>query len=172
MIISENEICKLRNLEEADLEILTGYADNKKIAENLRDAFPYPYSREDAQTFYHYVKTQVPESTFVIEFQNNFAGMIGLLPLNDVYRRSAEIGYWLGEPFWNKGIMTNAVKLMVNWGWQNLDIVRIHTGVFSYNPASCRVLEKSGFVFEGEFIKSIFKNGIYTNELRYSVIKN
>jgi ribosomal-protein-alanine N-acetyltransferase len=171
MIIAENDVCKLRSLELDDLEIFAQYANNQKIAINLRDGFPHPYILENAKAFYELVKSEVPENKFVIEYKGNFVGMIGLMPLKDVYRKSAEIGYWLAEPFWNKGIMTKAVISMVDWGWKNLDIVRIHTGIYSYNKASARVLEKSGFTFECEFINSIYKNGIFSNELRYSILK-
>jgi [ribosomal protein S5]-alanine N-acetyltransferase len=171
MVVTKNEICSLRYLEKNDLETLAGYANNPKIAQNLRDVFPNPYSYEDAIGFFEMIQTHNPITTFVIEFHGHFSGIIGLIPQNDVYRKSAEIGYWLAEPFWNKGIATNAVKLLVEWGWKNLDIVRIHTGVFSYNPASARVLEKAGFFFECEFQKSVFKNGVLANELRYAIIK-
>lgn len=171
MIIAESEICKLRNLEEVDIEILAKLANNPKIAINLRDGFPNPYTYNDAVGFFNLVQSQNPITTFVIEFQGAFAGMIGLMPLSDVYQKSAEIGYWLAEPFWRKGIATNAVKLLVEWGWNNLDIVRIHTGVFSYNPASAKVLEKAGFTFECEFQKSVFKNGAFANELHYAILR-
>jgi ribosomal-protein-alanine N-acetyltransferase len=133
--------------------------------------FPHPYELKHAYEFYAIIKKQHPQSNFAIEYKGEFAGMIGLMPQDDVYRKSAEIGYWLGEPYWNKGIMTAAVMETVEWGWRNLDIVRIHTGVFSYNKASARVLEKAGFTFEGEFIHSVYKNGILANELRYSLLK-
>lgn len=171
MIIAENEICKLRFLEKSDLETLAHYANNPKIAKNLKDVFPNPYTYEDAVSFYNMVQSQNPITIFAIEYKGQFAGMTGLLPLNDVYRKTAEIGYWLGEQFWNKGIATSATKLTVNWAWKNLDIVRIHTGVFAYNPASARVLEKAGFVFEIEFKNSIFKKDKIVNELRYSILK-
>jgi [ribosomal protein S5]-alanine N-acetyltransferase len=171
MTIAVNENCKLRHLEKSDLEILTRYANNPKIAINLRDGFPYPYTLEDASSFFNMVISQKLVSNFVIEYQGKFAGMIGLMPLNDVYCKSAEIGYWLGEAFWNKGIVTMAVKMIVDWAWKNLDIVRIHTGVFSYNPSSAKVLEKAGFTFECEFKNSIFKKGTIANELRYSILR-
>jgi ribosomal-protein-alanine N-acetyltransferase len=172
MIVAENDICKLRYLETDDLEILAKYANNKKIAANLRDVFPHPYTLEHAIGFYHIIKNQKPETTFVIEYQGMFTGIIGLLPLAEVYRKSAEIGYWLAEPFWNKGIMSKAVKSMVCWSWENLDIVRIQTGVFANNKSSARVLEKAGFSFEGELINAIFKNGALHNEFRYSILKS
>jgi [ribosomal protein S5]-alanine N-acetyltransferase len=171
MIVAENDICKLRYLKKEDLELLSVYANNPKIAANLRDGFPYPYTIENARFYYNMVKSAEQESNFVIEYLGEFSGMIGLNKLTDVYRKSAEIGYWLAEPFWNKGIVTKAVISMVNWGWANMDIVRIHTGVFAYNKASARVLEKAGFTFECEFKNSIYKNGNFTNELRYSLLK-
>jgi RimJ/RimL family protein N-acetyltransferase len=90
---------------------------------------------------------------------------------SDVYRKSAEIGYLLNEQFWNRGIMTKAVNLICEYGFVELDIVRIHTGVFEYNLASQRVLEKCGFVKEGVFRKAIFKNGILWDEIRYANLK-
>lgn len=171
MIFADSDICKLRNLEKSDLETLIRYANNSKIAMNLRDGFPNPYTFEDAIGFYNMVKSQKPLTTFAIEYHDEFTGMIGLMPLTDIYCKSAEIGYWLAEPFWNKGIVTSAVKLIVDWAWKNLDIVRIHTGVFSYNPSSARVLEKAGFTFECECKKSVFKNSKFANELRYSILR-
>jgi [ribosomal protein S5]-alanine N-acetyltransferase len=171
MLVAKNDICTLRHLEKSDLEILTQFANNPKISINLRNAFPNPYTLNDALFFYNLIEKQNPKSTFVIEYQRTFAGMIGLVPLEDVYCKSAEIGYWLAEPHWNKGITTAAVKLLVEWAWKNMDIVRIQTGVFSYNPSSARVLEKAGFTFECEFQHSIYKNGKLANELRYSLLK-
>lgn len=171
MIVAESDICKLRFLEKNDLETLAGYANNPRIAINLRNGFPNPYTLEDANSFYDMVETQKPLTTFVVEYQGEFAGMIGLMPLTDVYCKTAEIGYWLAESLWNKGIATIAVKMLVNWAWKNMDLVRIHTGVFSYNPSSARVLEKAGFTFECEFKKSVFKKGKVVNELRYSILR-
>jgi ribosomal-protein-alanine N-acetyltransferase len=171
MIVVHSEKVVLRHLEKTDLTVLTSLANNPKIAANLRDGFPHPYDVSHAERFFSMAKSYNPESIFVIEYDTSFAGMIGLHPQNDVYSRTAEIGYWLGEPFWNLGIMTTAVKLIVAWGWQFLPIVRIHTGVFSHNPASARVLEKAGFSFECEFKNSVFKNGKILNELRYSLLK-
>jgi [ribosomal protein S5]-alanine N-acetyltransferase len=172
MIIAANEICNLRNLEKDDLHLLTSYANNPKIAINLRNGFPNPYTSENAFFFYNMIEAQNPKTFFAIEHQNNFCGMISLAQLSDVYCKTAEIGYWLAEPYWNQGIMTSAVKLIVEWGWKNMDIIRIHTGVYSYNPSSAKVLEKAGFTFECEFINSIYKNGILANELRYSILKS
>jgi len=171
MIIAQNTKIVLRYLELSDLEELAILANNSKIANNLRNGFKNPYNLEHAHEFYSMIQQQNPQSYFAIGYEGNFAGMIGLTKLEDVYCKTAEIGYWLGEPYWNMGLMTGAVKLVVKWGWQNLDIVRIHTGIYSHNKASARVLEKAGFKFECEFIHSIYKNGKVLNELRYSILK-
>ena len=105
------------------------------------------------------------------EYMNNYVGNISLSLGTDVYRKSAEIGYFIGEPFWNKGIATKAVNLITEWGFKQLDIVRIHTGVFEYNISSQHVLEKCGFVKEAIFKKSIYKNGEIHDEIRFAKIK-
>lgn len=99
-------------------------------------------------------------------------GNVSLMVGTDIYRKSAEIGYFIGEPFWNKGITTKAVNLITKFGFENLDIVRIYTGIFEYNPASQRVLEKCGFTKEGVFRKSICKYGQVYDEIRYAKIKD
>ena len=109
--------------------------------------------------------------TFAIDYEGQFCGVIGLTRQTDVYKKTAEIGYWIGEPFWNKGIATKSVKLMTSYGLQSLDFIRIHTGVFEYNIGSMRVLEKNGYTKDGVFKKSIFKNGKIWDEHRYSIIK-
>ena len=128
---------------------LAELADNEKIWINLRDGFPHPYTLSDAETFIGMVNKTKPLQVFSIEFEGGYVGNIGLQKKTDIYRKSAEIGYFLGEPYWNKGIMSRAVKLICEYGFRELDIVRIDTGVFEYNLASQRVLEKCGFVKAG-----------------------
>ena len=107
-----------------------------------------------------------------IEYEGKFCGMMGLTAQHDVYRRTAEIGYWLGEPFWNKGIATTAVKLITDYGFNALGFIRIHTGIFEYNIASMKVLEKNGYKKDGVFEKNIIKNGKIVDEHRYSKIED
>jgi [ribosomal protein S5]-alanine N-acetyltransferase len=163
---------KLRPFRLEDAPRLAELANNIKIAVNLRDGFPHPYSLADAENFIKMCMSQNPTQAFAIEYNGEYAGNIGLHPETDVYRKSAEIGYFLGEPYWGKGIMTEAVKQMVEYGFANLDIVRIHTGIFEYNVASQRVLEKCGFKKEVVFEKAIFKNNRLWNEVRYALLKN
>lgn len=160
----------IRTLLKKDAESLASYANNKKIWDNLRDYIPHPYRLEDAQK--HIAATQLkdPKTDFAILFENQFAGLIGYNMKDDVYRHSAEIGYWLGEPFWGKGIMSAAVKLAVEHAFNVSQIKRLYTSVFDFNKASCRILEKAGFIKEGIGIKSVIKNGVYLDEIRYGLL--
>lgn len=146
-------------------------ANNEKISINLRDEFPYPYTVDDAERFIDVCIHQIPPSAFAIEFNGIYVGNIGLRKGEDIYRKSAEIGYFLGEPYWNKGIMTKAVNLICEYGFKELDIVRIFTGVFEYNIASRKVLEKCGFEREAIFKKAVVKNGKIYDEVRFGKIK-
>ena len=142
LIAAESGDVRIRELIDSDLVKLSEYADNEKVSINLRDAFPKPYTLKDAENFKKMIDSQNPKTFFAIEFQGEYVGNISLSVGDDVYRKSAEIGYFIGEPFWNKGIATKAVSLITNWGFENLDIVRIHTGIFEFNKSSQRVLEK------------------------------
>ncbi|MES1225556.1 MAG: GNAT family protein [Bacteroidota bacterium] len=144
--------------------------NNKKITVNLRDLIPFPYTKADADFFISMKKDEEPVMVFGIEFNKQFCGVISLVAQNDVYQKSAEIGYWLGEPFWNKGIITTAVKLITDYGFNQLNLVRIFAGVFEYNLPSMKVLEKNGYKKEGIFEKSIFKGGQIWDEHRYAKI--
>ncbi len=167
----KGNLITLRPLEKSDAQALAKVANNKKIADNLRDMFPHPYSLENANWFIQFVDSQPDTPRFAIEYQGEFAGMIGLHPQPDVYRKSVEIGYWLGEPFWGKGIATDAVKLIVDYGFNNLDINRIWAGVFAYNDGSKRVLEKNGFELEAVLKKAVYKNEKYWDEHRMAIVK-
>lgn len=146
-------------------------ANNANISRNLRDGFPHPYTKIHAEEFIRNAMQQDPPTLFAIEYKGEYVGNIGIVKCKDVYRKSAEVGYFLGEDYWGKGIMTRALGLICEYGFQHLDIVRIHTGVYEHNIASQRVLEKCGFVKEGVFRKAVFKNDQYWNEVRYALIK-
>ncbi len=163
---------KLRPLDIKDVDRLTEIANNRKISINLRDAFPNPYTKEDARSFIQLCYKQNTSTIFAIEYEGIYVGNIGLELGNDVYRKSAQIGYFIDEAYWNKGIVTKAVKLLTKFGFEHLNMERIHTGVFEFNLASQRVLEKCGYQKEGVFRKAVLKNGKLYDEIRYSKLKN
>ena len=167
----EKEHILLRPLLDDDQISLANLANNKKIWDNVRDFLPSPYTNKDAETFINITKQEDITMTFAIAFHEQFCGVIGLVRQSDVYRRTAEIGYWIGEPFWNKGIATTAVNLITDYGLNSLNLNRIHTGVFEYNVGSMRVLEKNGYDKDGIFKKSIIKNGQIWDEHRFSITK-
>lgn len=161
----------LRRFEIGDARQLKLLANNKKIWINVRDAFPHPYSQEDAVQFIEKCQKMKPQSVFAIIYKDELCGSIGIFQMQDVYRRSAEIGYWIGEQYWGQGIASQAVKQIVKYGFNNLDIVKIFAGIFSNNQASQRVLEKNGFVKEAVLKKAVFKNGEFLDEHRYALLK-
>src|SRR4030095_6862003 len=167
----QHEKIILRPLNVNDSAELARLANNKKIWDNLRDFIRFPYTIKDAFSFISMVKEENPIMTFAIEFDGNLCGVIGLVAQKDIYRKTAEIGYWIGEPYWNKGIATIAVKLITGYGFDQLDYVRIHTGVFEYNIESMKVLQKNGYKKDGIFEKAILKNGQIWSEHRFSKIK-
>jgi len=161
----------IRPLKEVDAIRMVELANNINICENLRDGFPHPYTLEDAEVFISKFKDQTEAKIFGVEYRGEYVGNIGLVQESDVYRKSAELGYFIGEPYWNKGIATKAINLVCEFGFNNLDIVRIHCGIYEYNKASQRVLEKCGFEKEGVFEKAIFKKDKLWNEVRFAKLK-
>jgi RimJ/RimL family protein N-acetyltransferase len=162
-----NENVTLREFTPDDIYRLAELADNPKIAVNLRDGFPNPYTIADAENFFEKYAEQESSLVLAIEYNGEYVGNIGLHKASDVYRLSAEIGYFLGEPYWNLGIMTKAIPLICDYGFKNLDIVRIHAGIFEFNTASMRVLEKCGFKKEAVCKMAIIKQGKIYDEVRY-----
>ncbi len=162
---------KLRKWQPEDVESLVKYANNSKIAKNLTNQFPHPYRKEDAIKFIQMTLSQQPTTIFAIEINGEAAGSIGLHPQTDVHLKNAELGYFLGEPYWGKGIMTKAIRQMVDYGFKTFEITRIFARPFGTNFGSQRVLEKAGFVLEGRFEKILFKNGEYLDDLIYAVRK-
>jgi len=159
---------RLRGFSDLDQVRLAGLCNNKKIWDNVRDLLPSPYTEQNALEFIRLCQQEVPATTFAIEYKGELAGCIGLVKQTDVYRLGAELGYWIGEPYWGMGIATKAVGLLTDYGFNQLGLVRIYSGVFDFNIASRRVLEKSEFKLEGIFKKSIIKNGKIGDEYRYS----
>ena len=135
----------------------------------MRDVFPHPYSLHDADKMIERVNGST--TVFCIEYGKECVGVIGCFPQTDVYCKTAELGYWLAEPFWSNGIMSVAVKKITDHIFKHFDIVRIYAGVFEWNPASMKVLENCGFKYEGIAQKAVYKDGELIDEYRYGLIK-
>jgi ribosomal-protein-alanine N-acetyltransferase len=154
----------LRNLRTSDAAALKNQADNPKIAANLYDRFPSPYTMEDADFFIDLKINLEPVMNFVIEVNDEFAGLIGIDFRDDVFARSPLFGYWLGEAYWGRGIMTEAARLFTKYAFDTFDIICLQAGVFSKNAASMRVLEKAGYVRQGILKGTVFKQGKIMDE--------
>jgi RimJ/RimL family protein N-acetyltransferase len=156
----------------SDAAALVKYANNRNVSRWLRDVFPYPYTAADAQAFLSSpARAERPTTTFAIASPLEAMGGIGIQPQADVHRRSAEIGYWLGEPFWGRGIATLAVQAMCAYAFATFEIVRLYAHVFEGNIASCRVLEKAGFTLEGRLRKSVVKDGRVMDSFVYAKVR-
>ena len=163
----------LRQWRLADKTSLAKHADNIRIWNNVRDYFPNPYTEKDGEEFISMVITKpAPATDFAIDIAGKAVGGIGVVLKSDVEKITAEIGYWLGEDYWKKGIMTTVVKEMVNYIFANLPITKIYAGVFDFNIASQRVLEKAGFTNEAILKKAAIKNGKVIDLHYYSIWKN
>jgi RimJ/RimL family protein N-acetyltransferase len=158
----------LRSWKDDDVESLSRYANNRKVWRNLRDSFPFPYTLEEAEDWVDIASSQEPETNFAIVVDDRAVGGIGLEMQDDVFRKSAEMGYWLAEPMWGRGIVTEAVVALTSWGFENIYLERIYAGVFSWNPGSMRVLEKAGYVREATHRNAIFKEGNVLDEIIYA----
>lgn len=141
----EREKYILRQLNINDADSIAKHANNINIWNNVRDYFPHPYVKQNAIDFITFVNQKESIEDFSIVVDGNAVGMVGIVPQTDVERVSAEIGYWLGEDYWNKGLMTNVVLDVVDYVFNNTPIIRLFAPVFEHNIASMRVLEKAGF---------------------------
>lgn len=163
----------LRPWRREDVDDVLRYANNEEIACNLRDVFPHPYIRTDAETFIgSCIAADEEKQLFrAIEVDGRAVGSIALCLGSDVYRMTAELGYWLAEEYWGKGIMTEAVKQICWEGYDRWeDLVRIYAEPFDYNAGSRRVLEKAGFQLEGILRRSVCKRGRVYDSCMYSLL--
>lgn len=163
--------CTVRSWRRSDAESLVRHANNRKVWRNLRDTFPHPYTAHDAERWIRSTSGSIPETNFAIGVGDEAVGGIGIALREDVFRRSAEIGYWLGEPYWGRGIATEALKAITDYAFATFDLSRLYAGVFEWNPASMRVLEKAGYVFEARLRRSVLKDGQLIDELLYAIVR-
>jgi len=151
-----------------DTESLAKHANNRKIWLGLRDLFPHPYTSDDAHKFLQKSMDAELVTNFCIEVEGPATGVIDIHLGQDVHRHTATLGYWLGEDFWGRGIMTEAVAAFRDFCFENFPLHRISAEVFANNPASARVLEKAGFVFEGCLKNNVIKDGKLLDSLLYA----
>ena len=163
--------CNVRSWTWRDRDAIVRHANNRNVSINLRDRFPYPYTISDARNWLEFVIGYQPETNFAIDVAGEAVGGIGFTLQSDVARRSAEIGYWLGQQFWGRGIATEALIAVTEHAFANHDLCRLYAHVFDWNGASARVLEKAGYAFEGRLRKSVTKEGKTIDQLMYAMIR-
>ncbi len=159
----------LRPFTENDVKSVAKYANNLEIAKNLTNKFPHPYTTENARQFIAFATANKPVHIMAIDVNGEAVGGIGVHPKDDIECKNAEMGYWIAEPFWGNGIITKAVAQMIEYGFANFEIDRIFARPFGTNLASQKVLQKTGFMLEAQFEKTLFKNGEYKDELIYAI---
>ncbi len=166
-------ICKIRKWKLSDASDLAAALSNKKIHDNLRDGLPYPYTEKDGADYITAMLSADENETFAfaITADNKVIGSIGVFRQQNIHRQTAEIGYYIAEKYWGKGITTEAVRQICRYVFDKSDIIRIYAEPFAYNTASCRVLEKAGFQYEGTLRNNAVKNGKAVNMKMYSLLK-
>jgi len=162
---------KLRPWHINDLDSLVKYANNPNIAKYLTDGFSHPYSKENGKIFIKNATVDDPVHIFAIDINGEAVGGIGIHPQTDIQKKNAELGYWLAEPFWGKGIMTKAIQQIVDFAFSTYEINRVFARPFGNNPGSQKILKKNGFVLEAIFDKTLVKNEQLLDELIYAIRK-
>ena len=165
--------CRIRKWGLSDAKDLAAALSNKKVQDNLRDGLPYPYTEQDGKEFISAMLSADENETFAfaITVDDMVIGSIGIFREGNIHRQTAELGYYIAEEYWGKGIMTEAVKQICEYVFANSDIIRIYAEPFAYNIASCRALEKAGFQYEGTLRSNAVKNGKVIDMKMYSLLK-
>jgi len=162
--------CEVRSWRPGDVASVVEHANNRRIWINLRDRFPHPYTAWHARAFIRRARSSVPETAFALAVDGSAIGGIGFVLHQDVERVSAEIGYWLGEAFWGRGIATEALMAVTRLAIEEHGLTRLFAVPFAHNTASCRVLEKAGYVLEGRLRRSAIKDGVVVDQLQYAFV--
>lgn len=171
-MLQDKEII-LRPWERSDAPKMAELANNRKIFDRLRDGFPSPYRLKDARNFIRSAKQiNNPPKLFAILINEDLGGSIGLYLKDDIYRKNAEVGYWLAENYWGMGIVTRALNLIIPYAFDTFDIVRLYAEPYSNNTASRRALEKAGFMLECELKNNIIKNNVIGGSCIYSILRD
>ena len=164
-------LCTIRPWAETDADSLQRHANNRHVSMHLRDRFPFPYEIEQARTFLGWIAKQPSPTVWAIEVNGEAAGGIGIELHTDVERVSAEIGYWLGEAMWGRGIATEALTAVTAEAFKRFDITRLYALPFADHAASVRVLEKAGYVREGHLRRSAIKDGKVRDQLLFAAYR-
>jgi len=162
---------QVRSWRKLDLDALLRHANNAKIAANLRDQFPHPYTRRDAIDYLDFVRDQRPERAFAVQHNQEAIGGLGFQIGVDIGKVSAEVGYWISEAHWGRGFATRALSAISEWAFTEYKLTRVFALVFAYNAPSVRVLEKAGFQCEGVLRRSAIKNGVILDQLMYAKVR-
>lgn len=162
---------RLRELVESDIDSIATYANNFNVSRYMASRMPHPYTSEDAKWW---VRTGSKEQglNFAIDFESTCIGVIGVRFGENEYQYSAEIGYWIAEEYWGKGIGTEAVSKMTNYVFSESKIVRLSAPVRSPNKASMRVLEKSKYILESVQKETVYKNNEFMDEHIYVIFRS
>lgn len=160
--------CLLRPLELADAESLARCANDRGVWQNLRDRFPHPYTEVDAIEWIQQVRSREVQTNFGIDVDGKAIGSIGLMLGEDIARRTAEVGYWIGRKYWGRGIMVEAVRATTQHAFAELGLVRVFAVPFVTTTRSSRVLEKAGYVREGIMRRSAIKDGAILDQYLYA----
>ncbi|HET7469559.1 MAG TPA: GNAT family N-acetyltransferase [Gemmatimonadales bacterium] len=163
---------RIRSWQVDDAPSLARHANNRKIWLQVRDRFPHPYTLDAAQHWVTLAAAADPETQFAIEVNGEAAGGIGVFLQQDVERYSAEIGYWLGEAHWNRGLTTDAVRRFTDYAFERFGLCRLYANVFATNPGSCRVLERAGYQLEGRLRQAAVKDGRVLDGLLYAAVRD
>jgi ribosomal-protein-alanine N-acetyltransferase len=167
------ETITIRPWQLSDKPALLRYANNRNVWINMTDIFPHPYTPEDADRWlWRCGSQQPPHTNLAVDLGGESIGAAGIALQQDVHRRTANIGYWVAEPFWGRGFATRALQLMTEYAFANFDVVRLQATVFEWNPASGRVLEKCGYRLEARLRRNIFKDGQLADELIYARLRD
>jgi len=162
--------CIIRDWHENDLASLVRHANNRKVWLQLRNQLPHPYTETDGRAWIAYASSEDPATNFAIEYQNEAVGSIGLTMQSDIEFGTAEVGYWLGEAVWGRGLGTAALRAFAAWAFDEFTLRRLFAGVMFHNHASRRVLEKTGFVLEGIHRQHVIKAGIVQDQAYYGLL--
>ncbi len=161
----------IRSFKDDDVDSIAKFANDFAVSKFMRDSFPYPYTKENAVQWIDFVKKNYSKLFFAIADENELIGSISAVPQVDVHRFSAEIGFWVGQIHWNRGITSKALPVFCEYLFSKFSFNRLVANVFEGNEASKKVLEKNGFILEGTHRKSVFKENKFVDHYTYGLLK-